>query len=161
MNNDTEKAEFVMNAQSGILHVYQDRVFLERRNPGCFGSLFNPHPVGSKTIPFDSITAIQIKEQSFTVGFIQFTVPGGRESVAGATEAIKDENTITFNKPEQVEDCRKIHDFIMTRKKEMKAPGSSNSSSSIADELRKLKALVDEGVLTASEFEEQKKRLLA
>lgn len=165
MHNSEETAEIVMPAQSGVLHVYADRVVLERRNPGCVGMLFSPYPVGSKTIPFDSITAIQIKEQTFTVGFIQFTVPGGRESVAGATEAVKDENTITFNKPGQVEICRQAHDLIMAKKREkslsMGQVKVTAATGSTADELRKIKDLLDEGVLTPEEFSEQKRRLLA
>ena len=37
---------------------------------------------------------------------------------------------------------------------------SGGSSSSIADELKKLKDLADSGVITASEFEQQKSKIL-
>jgi hypothetical protein len=36
----------------------------------------------------------------------------------------------------------------------------SNSNYSVADEIRKLKKLLDEGIITQEEFENQKKKLL-
>jgi len=41
-----------------------------------------------------------------------------------------------------------------------KEPQASNSSSSNADELRKFKGLLDDGIISQAEFDEKKKELL-
>ncbi len=41
-----------------------------------------------------------------------------------------------------------------------RSPGSSSPVFSVADELSKLKSLLDRGVITAEEFEQQKRKLL-
>jgi hypothetical protein len=116
--------------------------------------------------------AVQLCEPTFLVGFIQFTIPGGRECLAGQAGADKDENTITFKSKDQMPDAQKVHDLILELKRKAKEPPSSSGPNdstrkashgppaSVADELRKLKTLMDEGVLTPEEFEIQKQKLL-
>lgn len=51
---------------------------------------------GDKSIPYSSIVAVQFKKAGLTAGYIQLTIRGGFEAKSGVNEAIKDENTVTF-----------------------------------------------------------------
>ena len=79
-----------------VVRLFEDRVEIEWLVG--FGQV---HRKGTKRIPLGSISAVQFKPYAFlSAGFIQFTIPGGRE---GGTEsgrfprqAAKDENAILF-----------------------------------------------------------------
>jgi len=73
-------------------------------------------------------------------------------------DATHDENTVMFT-ARQNKLVTEIKQYIENA---MNAPAASAApASSTADEIRKLKALLDESILTQEEFEAQKKRLLS
>lgn len=85
-----------------------------------------------------------------TNGYIQFGVLGGLESKWGVFNATQDENTVMFSK--------KYYADMLDLKESIEGIIFSKSSddqlvSSVADELLKLKQLLDMGVLTSDEFE--------
>ena len=51
---------------------------------------------GDKTIPYQSIVAVQFRKAGAMSGYIQFSIKGGSEAKSGVNEAVKDENTVTF-----------------------------------------------------------------
>jgi hypothetical protein len=57
---------------------------------------------GEKSILLSKITAYQLKEPGKTVGYLQLIFPGSIEPKGGVFDAVKDENTITFNKEDKV-----------------------------------------------------------
>nr|WP_265566398.1 SHOCT domain-containing protein [Streptomyces hygroscopicus] len=99
-------------------------------------------------------------------GFIQFTVPGGNErrSALGSqtSSAAQDENSVVFTKQQQPEfdKLRAALDQAIAAQHAPQAPVATRPTS-LADELTKLAALRDQGILSATEFEQQKARLLA
>jgi hypothetical protein len=109
--------------------------------------------IGEKRIPYSSITAIQFKEAgNWLAGFLQFSIKGGQEWHGQVNQ---DENALQFDK-ELSEEFRALRAFI----EERMANAASPQSSSVADELAKLAALRDKGVLTEEEFSAQKSKLL-
>lgn len=110
---------------------------------------------GKKDIYFRNITSIQIKKPGFTIGYIQFSIPGGNESQRGVFNSLNDENTLSFIGEENYEKALKIKEYI-----EKKIKSKNSSSSSSADEIEKLHSLLQKGILTKKEFEEKKKKLL-
>ena len=71
---------------------------------------------GEKRLHISQITAVQWKPAGFTAnGFIQFTIPGGREvrSRFGnqSQAALKDENSVVFSRSQQAafEQSQKTH----------------------------------------------------
>lgn len=113
---------------------------------------------GEKSIPLKSITAIQFKEPSMvTTGYIQFAYSGSTETKGGTMSAVKDENTITFVKKE-LDKARELVDLIESKRHVNEPP--SNNSVSAADEILKMKELLDAGILTQEEFDTKKKQLL-
>ncbi len=152
-----------------ILKLYENKIVLERPQ-GCL----SPGSSGSKTILLKDITEIQVGASGgiagtdiFTGesanGFIKFTIPGNQ---------LLNQNTISFD-GKYIKLAEQIKDYIINKNmsdkdKEVEKPKgmiikqevSSTKDFSIADELKKLKELLDQGILTQEEFNEQKKKLL-
>ena len=153
-------AVFQLKGYNGQLYVYEDRLIIERK--GFFGMVTNGL-AGSKTIPMSSIQNIQLKKAgAFFNGFIQFGILGGIEKQNGITGAINDENSVVF-----LEECNKkaveiknyIEEIILSRNNNQSNKSQSENFSA-ADEILKLKKLLDMGVLTQNEFDAKKKQLL-
>lgn len=109
--------------------------------------------VGEKRIPYSSITAIQFKEAGgWLAGFIQFSIQGGLE---WRGQVNQDENALQFDKSMNPEFCA-LRDFVEGRM----VRASAQQTVSTADELVKLVALRDQGVLSDEEFQIQKTKLL-
>lgn len=122
-----------------------------------------------KTFPIRNITSVEVKKPGAFVGFIQFSIAGGTahdssyKLSGGAFDAVKDENSVVFNGQEKYEIALKVKAYVEARStgRQRATLAQKVTSFSVADEIRKLKALLDEGLLTAEEFEQKKKKLLA
>jgi hypothetical protein len=121
------------------------------------------HGRGEKRLHVSQISSVQWKPPGLmTNGFIQFTLPGGveRQAPKGSRtlDATKDENSVVFTKKQQpaFEQLRAALEAAMAEQHAPAAPAAA----SLADELAKLAALRDQGVLSPQEFEQQKARLL-
>src|SRR5438309_1063922 len=80
-----------LKGRNGQLEVTSNAVVIRRA--GVMG--FMSHPTkGEKSIPLESITAIQLKKPGLTAGYIQFSIAGGLEARGGVFDATRDENTI-------------------------------------------------------------------
>ena len=114
---------------------------------------------GEKTIPYSSIVAVQFRPADVTIGYIQFTILGGIENQAGAgvIGALQDENSIAFLTKDN-EIFEKVRDFVEAKIRSG-ADGPAHSPSTI-EALEKLASLLDRGLLTREEFEQQKSALL-
>lgn len=121
---------------------------------------------GEKSIPINSITAVQWKEPGALVnGFIQFSVAGGLESRSKVGRqtiaAAQDENSIVLRKGKS-SDMAELRDAVMNEiNRRATAIPSVVQQGSIADEISKLSSLRDSGVITEAEFEAQKSKLLS
>jgi len=150
-----------MQGVNDVLRVYEDRVTITTQ--GLMGFI-SKGLKGTKTIPYDSVTAIQFKRAGWTTGYIQFTIPGGHESHGGVMAAGMDENTFMFYSnvsqgDEGNKQAEEIKEYIEAKIKEIRAPKSS-SVPSLGDELAKIAALKAQGVLSDEEFQAAKKRLI-
>lgn len=155
-----EGVVYYLEGYNGQLYVYEDKIVIERK--GVFGVLSHGM-AGSKTIPISSIQNIQLKKAgSFFNGFIQFGVLGGVEKHGGISSAVGDENSVVFL-PECNDTASKIKEYIENEivSRNAKNTGTIQSQFSAADEIMKLKNLLDMGVLTQEEFDAKKKQLLS
>lgn len=93
----------------GEIEAHQNRIIL--RPKGVLGLALKGLR-GDKTIYLKDISSIQFKKAGhFTNGYIQFAFHGGKEAKGGLFQATKDENTIMFNKSQQI-NFEKVRDFI-------------------------------------------------
>ncbi|MES4891409.1 DUF4429 domain-containing protein [Streptomyces sp. NPDC096012] len=123
---------------------------------------------GEKRLHISQISSVQWKPAGAVVnGFIQFGLPGGveRRSKFGnqTQDALKDENSVVFTKQQmpQFEELRQALDAAIAQHHAPQQPTSAPSPApSVADELTKLGQLLQQGILTQAEFEQQKARLL-
>lgn len=115
---------------------------------------------GGKTIPFSSITAVQFKKCGLTNGYLQLLIAGAVEKRGGVFSATQDENAIIFSKKYEplALELKEIIEQKMAQSSQPQTIIQNNVS--VADELMKLKSLLDSGVLTQSEFDEQKAKLM-
>jgi hypothetical protein len=121
---------------------------------------------GEKRLHISQVSAVQWKPAGPLVnGFIQFTVPGGNERRSSfgsqTTSAAQDENSVIFTKKQQPE-FEKLRAAIDAAIVAQHAPQAHAAAapSSLADELGKLAALRQQGILSDAEFQQQKARLL-
>lgn len=143
----------------GQLDIYPDKVIIKRE--GALAKMTYGLFKGEKTIYIKRISGIQIKEGSLlSNGYIQFTLSGGVEIKTGIMAATQDENTVMFKKQDNVL-VRDIKSYIENKMNEIVSGTSTGgASSSIADEILKLKNLFDQGILTQAEFKGKKRKLL-
>src|SRR5688572_33183105 len=87
--------------QNGQIELLDDRLVIRRKG---LGSFITHGFGGEKSIPYSSITAVQYKEAGvLVVGYIQFSIKGGRENLGGVQGATYDENTVAYGASRQRE----------------------------------------------------------
>lgn len=150
---------FTLDGVAGKLFVYEDKVVISRSGVMSF---FVHGLKGDKTLYYHHITSLQIKKaSSLTNGYVQFSIQGGKESIGGLFAAAGDENSIMFKQDKNAL-AQKIHDYIekkLTDSRNLR-PVSQVSQSSAADEIKKMKELLDAGAITQEEFNTFKKKTL-
>lgn len=143
-----------------ILRVYNDRVSLQViKNLRSFmtSNFFG----GTKEIFYSDIIGVQYKEAgSVVAGYIQFETASGR-----AKDNFNNENSFTFSDAYlKNEVALQVVNFVRAKVREARAPQAAPvqvvQQVSAADELKKLKDLLDAGAITQEEFDEQKKKIL-
>lgn len=117
---------------------------------------------GDKVIKLTSVTAVQFKKVGMiTSGYLQLSLHGGGEAKGGVFDATSDENTVMFVK-KQEHDFRKLCDAIQAA---LDAPmperQRATAAASAVDQLERLAALFERGLMTESEFVAQKTKLLS
>lgn len=139
-----------------ILDVYEDRVKLTQiQNFRAF--LTQDLYKGEKEIPFAMMTSIQYKPASTMIlGYLQFEVPG----VASGNN-FGSENSWTFDESMNTI-AQQVCDYCKKRVIDVHTPHSTQvvQQTSAADEILKLKQLLDSGIITQEEFDAKKKQLL-
>ncbi|MEJ6349032.1 SHOCT domain-containing protein [Holzapfeliella sp. He02] len=114
---------------------------------------------GEKEININNITSVQVKKPTiFTKGYIQLAYTGSPETKNGILAAGLDENSVLFvhKDQEKIDEIKSYINSIIYRKKD----NSSTNNLSVADEIKKLKELLDQDVLTQDEFDAKKTELL-
>lgn len=150
------------------IDIYNDKVVITTKV--TLGSILTHNATdGEKTIYFSDCIGVQYKKSTFTIGYLQFETAssGGNNAASNFFH----ENSFTFDLTVvSNEKMEEVAAFVKGRIDEIKraanapvqaAPAAAPVAQNlIADELLKLKQLVDMGVLTQEEFDMQKKKLL-
>lgn len=138
----------ILNGTNGKLALYSDKIIITRK--GLMSTK-------EKTIYLSRITGIQLKQPSrWTKGYILFTVPGSVETRGDPIMAVLDENALMFDSANNdvALEIKNATEKIMSQ--------STRTATDLspADELRKFKQLLDEGVISEADFEQKKKQML-
>jgi hypothetical protein len=134
----------------GSVTVYSSKIVISHR--GLVGGFR-----GEKDVPFGSITSVALKKPGLTNGYIKFGVVGAQERQGGAWTAKSDANSVMFN-AFQTNRFISVKDLI--ERLQAGARGSTQTTPSVADEIRQLAKLRDEGLLTEGEYQARKSKLL-
>lgn len=149
-------AELLMSAKgiNGQLELYVDKIVIKRKG---ILSFMTQGLKGDKDILLSSISSIQLKNASMlTNGYIQFSFMGGQEGKRGLFQATQDENTVMFDRKQQPD-----FDALKTRFEALRSQGTqAQGGRSNVDELERLAALREKGILTDEEFAAEKRRIL-
>lgn len=143
------------------MELHEDKVIIKRQ--GALAKMSQGFFKGDKSIYISQISAIQVKPGTMlTNGYIEFTLSGGRENTNGLLDATKDENSVIFTKKknEQVDRMKSILEDLKSNSSATTTNTTVVQSSSAADEIKKFKDLLDQGIITEAEFESKKKQLL-
>ena len=145
------------------IDIYTDKVVITTNV--TIGSLITHNATdGEKTIYYSDCIGVQFKQAKFTIGYLQLETASA--SANNITSNFFAENTFTFDtsvisNAQMTEVAKYVKSRVEAVKKGVISPASTNNNNfSVADELLKLKQLLDMGVLTQEEFDEQKNKLL-
>lgn len=142
---------------NGQIQLYEDHIVISRK--GTLGFLTQGHK-GRKSVFIRQISSVQFKDPGLaTNGYIQFAFLGGQETKGGLFNATRDENSVMFKRGQR-KDFERLRDEVMARIGRAGAPTPA-APASVADELGKLAALHDQGILSDGEFEAAKQRALS
>jgi hypothetical protein len=154
---------FTVRGRNGQLTVTPTKLVISRE--GAMGFLSHGHS-GHKEIDLRQISAVQFKRNGLaTAGYIQFSFLGGTETKQGIRDATRDENSIIFGKGREA-DFVKAKELIDEYRAALLAPPATTppppptSTPSVAEELERLAALRDKGILDDEEFNAQKRKIL-
>lgn len=141
---------------NGQVRIDGDWLIIDRKGLGRLG-----HSKGDRRIPLANITAVQMRPAgALANGFIRFTVPGSPDLRGGLKNAASDENAIIYRKSQQeaFDRLRSLVEGYLTAR--LAGSARAAAPTSMTDELGKLAALRDQGVLDDAEFAAAKARLL-
>lgn len=155
MNDNQNNREY--KGYNGTLMLTDTGVIIKR---GAKGFLLGGGMLrGDKTIPYSSIVAVQLKKAGMTAGYIQLTLRGGSEAKSGLFQSATDENSINFHSAfggknnELFAEAKKL---IEEKINTLSVPAKNSG----LDDLEKLAALKEKGIISEEEFQAKKKQLL-
>lgn len=144
------------NGWESTLTILDDCVELEHKS---MAAVIAGIPRGKKTLFYDDFTSVEFKPTGFmSYGYIQFNVPGHKQR---KDNPAFDEYSFAVEKKYESQ-ARELYEKILENKRNSKSSGGTTviNQVSTADEILKLKQLLDAGVLTQDEFDAKKKQLL-
>lgn len=120
---------------------------------------------GEKTIPFSQVVAVQVKKPGLMNGYIYFQTVGATGTRGTIQDISTDDNSIVFNGKDKYQMALQIKTYVENAQRssyvnpvpQVSAPVENASA---ADEILKLKNLLDMGAITQEEFEAKKSQLL-
>jgi DNA-directed RNA polymerase subunit RPC12/RpoP len=118
---------------------------------------------GERTIQIPSLTSVQMKPAALlTPGYILFSYAGSKPFMGGVIDATQDPDAFLFG-TDQNRDVAEFKTLVEKKMREARQPAPANNSkgNSLADELRSLAELKQQGILSQEEFDAAKKKLLA
>lgn len=143
-------------AGTSIIILEDNKITIKRKG---ICSLVNHGLKGEKTIQISSITGTQYKKSGIANGYLQFIITGSQKTKGGLSSAQKDENSVVWVYKKCNEYAEEIIRYIEEHNS-IKDPSNVMVKEDKYDKLAKIKKLLDDGILTQKEFEEEKQEIL-
>ena len=145
---------------NGTIRVYTDYIEIDRTDNQGLSALVSivSGLHGVKRFYFKDIGSINFKKKGVAVGWIQFSILGGKDS-SGILKTVDNENTITFIKNNR--EWEQLYHYIKDLLDNFKKDDGLKVEMSITDELEKAAQLFNNGLITKEEFNKLKTKLLA
>ena len=150
--------KFTLEGFRGDLKVYDDKVEINKKGSGVFTGNT------SKTLPMANIMSVSVTPTTIWArGFIEFTVPGGKDS-ANIEQAMRNENALPLKDAMGSKSAMQIKAYVDEQITKLAGNKGGTTivqqATSPAEELKKMKELLDMGIITQEEFDAKKKQLL-
>lgn len=155
------ECKYYIDGNNAELYVFEDRIIIDRKRLGLSG-IFNKEPESSHTIPMSSVRGVQFQPTGLVAaGFLYFDVAGSMGFSGRVLDAVGNMNAVVF-KGEEEATAQAIERFVIDAIAKQQTINSAEATSedSGADEIRKFKVLLDDGIISAEEFEAKKKQIL-
>lgn len=156
-----------IEGQNGSATAYEDRIVISRNG---FKSFIAQGMAGDRTYFYKDITSVDFRKPTLLAnGYLKILTGGIQDdnskkvNLMGTTKAaFNDPNTLALRafKKETANTYEDFYKLIMDKINNSKNNNSNNFNSSVADEIKKFKELLDMGAITEEEFETKKKELL-
>ena len=144
------------------IDIYKDKVVITVKV--TLGSLITHNSTdGEKTIYYSDCIGVQFKQSKFAIGYLQLETAssgGNNQNSNFFGENSFTYDTTVISNERMIEVSNYVKSRVDAVKTGKAATVATNNTVSLADELLKLKQLLDMGVLTQEEFDEQKIKLL-
>lgn len=156
--------KFKLKGHWGSMSVYENKVVLQGA-PGLAAAMWGVNQA-QKTFTYDSISSIEFSEPSIGEGEIRFNIEGSRgitkiKRLNNIPFVSNNDNTFKYLEKDYIEASKaKIYIEEQMIKSRQRQPQTIVNELSLADELRKYKQLLDDGIINLEEFEKKKKELL-
>ena len=157
----SENISASFKGSNGQIELYEDKVIIKRKGFGSFMSNLGSNiSKGDKSIFLDQIRAIEITK-GFVSGNIFFNIGDSGALGSHKDSSSRAETTVEYssgNHKKAIEFKEQVESFM----RQFKKGGSIQTPQAVsqADELKKFKELLDQGVITEEEFNKKKKELL-
>jgi hypothetical protein len=149
----------VQGVRGKNLQVFEDKCVITVK--AGIGSLLTGNVSdGEKTIYYSDVIGVQFKKSGFQIGYLQLETASS--TMNNKNNNFFNENSFTFDKTKvSNEKMEEISEFVKQKVEEYKHHKSNVTMAvSPADEVKKMKELLDMGILTQEEFDIKKKQLL-
>lgn len=139
--------------------VYDDKVVITVK-AGLASFLTGNASDGEKTIYYVDCIGVQFKKAGFQIGYLQLETASG--IMNSRQNNFFNENSFTFDTTAVSNELmEEVANYVRARVEEVKRQKNTPvAAASPLDEVKKLKELLDCGVITQEEFEAKKKQLL-
>ena len=163
LQNATNGAVYSIEGVRGRhIDIFENKCIIKTRP--TFGSFLAQNMTdGEKTIYYKDCVGVQFKKSSFTIGYLQFETASGQMNNGNSN--FFGENSFTFDTTViSNEKMEEVANYVKKKIDEIKTQGDRPATVvqqvSAADELKKMKELLDMGIITEEEFNAKKKQLL-
>ena len=143
------------------MKVYEDHVLISTK-ASMITLVTGNFSDGEKTLFYSDCIGVQFKESGVQIGYLQLETASSMMNMRLSN--FFNENTFTFDPSVQTnEKMQEVAEYIKKKVSETKNTSSKQpvvEQTSVADEIRKFKELLDMGAITQEEYDLKKKELL-